>query len=136
MTDINDFMFDRPVPKPPVKVERDPTMEAFGEETQRVPFTPTSRVKKTGLRLDSTVTQQPCRAGNCRHPPGTQCGSVRWEPDPELDEIGVGWTAQHIPGHQDPVLARCIFCWDEMEHPELHDCQVLAVLQWTAVATG
>lgn len=131
MTDINDFMFDRPVPKPPVKVVRDPTMEAFGEEVARVPYTPASRTKGSGLRLE--VGQQPCRAGQCRHPPGTLCGNVVWEPDPELDEIGVGWTAQHIPLRQDPVLIRCIFCWALEEHLELHECAVLEVLQW---ATG
>jgi hypothetical protein len=126
VADIADFMGERPVPRPPVKVVRDPQMESFREETRRVPYTPTAAEKRTGLRLE--VTQQPCKAGACKHPPGTLCGSAVYEPDPGLDEVGVGWTAQHIRGVTEPVSYHCILCWTLAEHLELHDCAVLSVV--------
>lgn len=126
MPDIADFMDGHPVPRPPVKVVRDPQMESFREETTtRAARTPTGS-RRTGLRLE--VGSQPCKAGACRHPPGTLCGNVGYEPDPSLDEVGVGWTAQHIRGKVEPVSYRCILCWTPTEHLELHDCAVLSVI--------
>lgn len=120
-------MEEHPVPRSPVKVDRDPAMESFSEETStRATHTPASRTKRSGLRLE--VAQQPCKVGACRHPPGTLCGSATYEPDPGLDEVGVGWTAQHIRGRTEPVSYRCILCWTLTEHLELHDCAVLAVV--------
>lgn len=126
MTDISDFMGERPVPRPPVKVVRDPTGESFRETTsQHAARTPVGG-RRSGLRLE--VAQQPCRAGACKHPPGTLCGAPSYEPDPSLDEVDVGWTVQHIRGRVDPISYHCILCWEPTEHLELHDCAVLGVL--------
>jgi hypothetical protein len=126
MTDVNDFMGEHPVPRPPVKVVRDPTSESFREETSAHAARTPVGGRRTGLRLE--VDTQPCKAGQCRHPPGTLCGNVDYEPDPMLDEVAVGWTAQHIRGKVEPVSYRCILCWTLTEHLELHDCAVLSVI--------
>lgn len=126
MPDIGDFMGEHPVPRPPVKVARDPAMDSFREETiTRAARTPTGP-RRSGLVLE--VAQQPCKVGACRHPPGTLCGSATYEPDPGLDEVGVGWTAQHIRGRTEPVSYHCILCWEKTEHLELHECAVLSVI--------
>lgn len=128
MTDLTDLLSTHQTIRPPAaKVERDPALDSFHEETsQRAVRTPTGG-RRTGFALE--VSQGPCRAGACRHPPGTLCGSVEWQPDPNLDEIGVGWTAQHIPKDgRKPVSVHCILCWELDEHPELHDCAVLELL--------
>ena len=126
MTDVGDFMGAHPVPPPPVKVHRDLALDSFREETSvRARATPTGQ-RQSGLRLE--VAQQPCKAGLCRHPPGTLCGSVDFTPDPSLDEIGVGWTAQHIPGTPDPVDYFCILCWARCDDLALHDCAVVTLV--------
>lgn len=128
MSDLGDFLGNHPVPRAPVKVVRDPTIEAFRDETShRAARTPTATQRRSGFRLE--VAQQPCKAGACKHPPGTLCGNVDFEPDPSLDEIGVGWTAQHIPREKrEAVPVRCILCWAETPYLEQHACEVLALL--------
>lgn len=100
---LNDFMSTHPVPDAPVKVDKTPRVRTAGS-----------------MRLvDNTV----CKVGCTDH----EHVGPTFVPDASLDEVGVGWTAQHIP--TDPgrhlVPKKCIFCWEALDG---HACRVVEVV--------
>jgi len=52
-----------------------------------------------------------------------------YEPDPELDETLVGWTAQQIGWDWRPVPQRCILCGTETQSLIEHECIVYQILE-------
>lgn len=106
MSDLRDFFSTHPVPEAPVK-------------TDPVPRVRTARSMNI---VDRTV----CRAGCTEH---EHVGPV-FTPDPELDEVGVGWTVQHMPSdpNRHKVPQRCVLCWAVADDLAEHECEVLALV--------
>lgn len=124
--DSRDFLNIHPVPQPPEPEKpRDVPWDTFSETAQaHAGATPISGRRSMGL-VDPTV---------CRYDPQNPCdhnhSSPQFRPQPELDEIGVGWTVQHIPKDRTAhvVAQRCILCSEEHSDLREHDCQVMAVV--------
>lgn len=99
-------MSGHPVPNPPVR-----------------PAGPAQVHTARSMKLvDNTV----CKVG-CQEHAHVQ---PVFRPDPQLDETGVGWTAQHIPTDTSRhiVAKKCIFCWEQTDDMSAHVCRVLEVV--------
>jgi len=70
------------------------------------------------------VDDSVCKVGCQEH---EHVGPV-FTPQPDLDEIGVGWTTQHVPRDRTRhiVPKKCIFCWGDLAD---HSCKVLEVIR-------
>jgi hypothetical protein len=125
VSDLSDFMSAHPVPDPPVeKVERDTSFEAFA--AARVHATHTPFGGRRSMRLVDPAV--------CKFDPANDCGHDHagpiFRPQPDLDEIGVGWTVQHTPQRLDAwkVDKHCVLCWECVSDLREHTCQVAVVL--------
>lgn len=114
-----------PVPQPPAPpVEHDTAFEAFSDSRVHAARTPFGGRRSMSL-VDPTI---------CKFDPQNDCGHDHagpiFRPQPDLDEIGVGWTVQHTPQRLDAwkVDKRCVVCWERAADLRGHTCQVLAVL--------
>lgn len=119
----DDFLGFHPVPRPPVpEATPDPTGDAFGDAKRYAVDTPFGG-KGSMLLVDRSVCKYPCKV----HDHGT--GPV-FQPQPDMDEVGVGWTVQHMPldPSRSQVDKRCVLCWTLEADLTEHDCLVLAVV--------
>lgn len=124
MSSLDDFLAAFPVPQPPPGEEppRDTALDAMAETTSQH----AARTPMGGRRTMEIVSRAVCRFPCTDH----DHSEPEFRPQPDLDEIGVGWTVQHTP--KDPnrhkVPQRCVLCWTEVPDLREHECQVAVVI--------
>lgn len=109
MSDLDDFFALHPTPNPPPK------------ETDH--NAPSVRTSGSMRLVDNTVCRVGCTEHNHNQP--------EFRPQPDLDEVGVGWTVQHVPRdpHRSVVPFRCVVCWAETDDLLAHVCPVMEVVR-------
>ena len=124
-TDLSDFVATRPTTQPPrEQPPADPVLDAFGDARQHAAGTPLRGRGRSMKLVDNTVCRYPCQI------PGHNHQQPVFRPQPDLDEVGVGWTVQHVPHdrNRSKVPQRCVVCWTETDDLREHVCTVMEVV--------
>jgi hypothetical protein len=135
VSDVSDFLgfhpgSRRPTKAPPPDVQREEFMRGHG-----VLKTPTADKRRENWRGFEVSPRRPDERINSDDPAEMR-KMFAYEPDPELDEILVGWTVQQLGWVFTETPQECILCGTVLPDLMVHSCDVYDLLEQRVDSDG